>query len=161
MPQTDLFTTDNPNELAYAAAIAALAQAEENYRIDNGIIPPWVEASYLLAKDERRLLDMVEQHAGYIILDGDMVEAPYAEPDSDSLFPDMQPERMVSRFTVDMGMNAEANSKAVLNAAIERGLITVARDNYVGGLRIGIAKRGRYYLELVDTDEYWESEDSE
>ena len=157
----DLFTKDDPNEIEYAAKLKALVQSEEDYRIDNGIIAPWIESDYILAKDERRLLTLIADAAGYVRLDNDMVECDYGSPDTDSLFPDLQPERMVSRFTNDMQMNAEANSKAVLNAAIERGLVTVTRDNSLPGVRLDMTKRGAYYLGLAETNDYWESEDSE
>lgn len=159
--QTDLFSTDSPDEIQYAEALATLVQAEEDYRIDNGIIPNWIESDFLIAKDERRLLTLIADAAGYVRLDNDMVECDYGSPDVDSLFPDLQPERMVSRFTNDMQMNAEANSKAVLNAAIDRGLVTVTRDNSLPGVRLDMTKRGAYYLDLAETNDYWESEESE
>lgn len=159
MTQADLFTTDNPDEIHYAEALAKMVREEEEYRIENGIIAPWIEADFLLSKDEKRLLDLVDQSAGYIIRHNDMVVNPYAAPDPDSLFPDMQPERIVSRYTVDMCMLAEANSKAVLNAAIDRGLVTITQD--VADKRVDMAKLGRYYLEMVSDSEWWESEESE
>ena len=162
--QTDLFTETAPPSFtqndwdAYLAAqtevgrqMAALVQAEEEYRIDNGIIAPWIEADYLLSKDHRRLLELVDEHAGYLMADDDWHVTPYAEDGA----------RRVSGFTVAMAMNAEANSKAVLNAALERGLVTVTRDNDAGGNRVDMKKRGRYYLDLCQTNDYWESDESE
>lgn len=64
--------------------------------------------------------------------------------------------RRVSAYTVAMGMNAEANSKAVLNGAVSRGLVTLRRDNIRAGNMIDLTRKGRYYLDLVDTDIYWE-----
>ena len=171
---TDLFTETAPpsftqrewenyleEQSEMGRQMAALVQAEEEYRIDNGIIAPWVESDFLIAKDERRLLTLIADAAGYVRLDNDMVECAYGYPDVDSLFPCLQPERMVSRFTNDMQMNAEANSKAVLNAAIERGLVTVTRDNSLPGVRLDMTKRGAYYLDIAETNDYWESEESE
>ena len=172
--QTNLFTapappsfTQNDWDSCLAAQtetgrlMAALVQAEEEYRIDNGIIAPWIEADFLIAKDERRLLTLIADAAGYVRVDNDMVECDYGSPDTDSLFPDLQPERMVSRFTNDMQMNAEANSKAVLNAAVTRGLVTLTRDNSLPGVRLDMTKRGAYYLDLAETNDYWKSEESE
>lgn len=144
--QPDLFTKHNPQEQSYAQAIATLVHQEEQDRISNGIIAPWVEADYILAKDERRLLELIDTGRGYIMRDGDYVIVPYGDTGA----------RRVTRFTCDMDMNADANSKAVLNAAIERGLVTVTRDNAAGGNRIDMAQLGRYYLEICDTDKYWE-----
>ena len=158
MTQADLFTPDSPDEIQYAESMAALVKAEQEYFIENGIIPNYVEADFLLSRDERRLLELVDQSAGYVIRHNDMVANPYAAPDPDSLFPDMQPERLVSRYTCDMQMLAEANSKAVLNAAIERGLVTVTQDG--ADKRIDMAKLGRYYLEMVSDNEWWESDEA-
>ena len=143
--QTDLFTPENPDETKYAAALAALVAQEEEYRIDNGIIPNWIESDFLLSKDQRRLLELVDEHAGYLMADDDWHITPYAEDGA----------RRVSGFTHDMGMLAEANSKAVLNAALERGLVTVTRDNDAAGNRIDLCRRGRYYLDLVQHDAAW------
>ena len=142
----DLFTKDNPYEIEYAANLAELVQTEEEYRIDNGIIAPWVEADFLLSKDQRRLLELVDEHAGYLMADDDWHVTPYAEDGA----------RRVSGFTRDMAMLAEANSKAVLNAALERGLVSVTRDNDAGGNRVDLCRRGRYYLDLVQHDAAWD-----
>lgn len=144
--QTDLFTITSPNELAYAEALAARVQSEEEYFIDNGIIPNWVEADFLLSKDQRRLLTLIADADGYLMLDDDYVITPYGDSGA----------RRVSRFTVDMGMNAEANSKAVLNAALDRWLITVTRSNDAGGNRLDLTRRGRYYLDLCEHDDAWD-----
>ena len=149
--QSDLFSPDSPDETKYAEALAALVQAEEEYRIDNGIIPNWIESDFLIAKDERRLLTLIADAAGYAQLDDDWIVTPYGDYGA----------RRVSRFTVDMQMNAEANSKAVLNAAVSRGLVTVTRDNSLPGVRLDMTKRGAYYLSLAETNDYWESEESE
>ena len=154
MTQADLFTQESHDEIQYAEALAKLVREEEEWRISNGIIAPWIEADFLLSKDEKRLLDLVDQSAGYIIRHNDMVANPYAEPDPDSLFPDMQPERLVSRYTVDMGMLAEANSKAVLNAAVDRGLVTVTQDG--ADKRVDMTRLGRYYLDLCQHDAAWD-----
>lgn len=146
MTQADLFTTTDPHELTYAANLTSLVQSEEEYFIDNGIIPNWVEADFLLSKDQRRLLTLIADYAGYLMADGDYVVTQYGDNGA----------RRVSRFTVDMGMNAEANSKAVLNAALERGLITVTRSNDAGGNMLDLTKRGRYYLDLCEHDDAWD-----
>ena len=142
----DLFTKDDPYEIEYAANLKALMEAEEEYFIENGIIPNYVEADFLLSKDQRRLLDLVDEHAGYLMRDDDWHITPYAEDGA----------RRVSGFTRDMAMLAEANSKAVLNAALERGLVTVTRDNDAGGNRVDLCRRGRYYLDLVQHDAAWD-----
>lgn len=147
--QSDLFTDSDPLEIKYADWLATTVASEEQYRIDNGIIPPWIEADNLLAKDERRLLKLVADAAGYRMIDGDYVVTPYGDVGA----------RRVSRFTVDMEMLAEANSKAVLNAAVARGLVTVTRDNGLPGCRVDMTRRGQYYLDLCEDDDYWGLED--
>ena len=144
--QADLFTTTDPHELTYAANLASLVQSEEEYRIDNGIIPNWIESDFLLSKDQRRLLTLIADHAGYLMADGDYLITQYGETGA----------RRVSRFTVDMGMLAEANSKAVLNAALDRGLVSVTRDNSASANRIDLTRRGRYYLDLCEHDDAWD-----
>lgn len=151
MTQADLFTTDSQSEIKYAEALAKSVLDDEEYRIANGIIAPWIEADFLLAKDERRLLELVDQHAGYLIHDDDWHITSYGDDGA----------RRVSGFTVAMGMLAEANSKAVLNAAVSRGLVKLSRDNHAGGTRVDMTRLGRYYLDLIETDQYWESEESE
>ena len=146
MTQADLFTPDSPDEIQYAEALAKLVREEEEWRIENGIIAPWIEADFLLAKDERRLLELVDQHAGYLIHDDDWHVTAYGDDGA----------RRVSGFTVAMGMLAEANSKAVLNAAIDRGLVTLTRDNAACGNRIDMTKLGRYYLDLCQHDAAWD-----
>lgn len=147
--QSDLFTDSDPVEEWYAARLAETVAQEEQHRIENGIIPPWIEADNLLAKDERRLLNLVADASGYCMIDGDYVVTPYGEDGA----------RRVSRFTVDMHMNAEANSKAVLNGAVARGLVTVTRDNDLHGCRVDMTRRGQYYLDLCEDDDYWGLED--
>ena len=146
MTQNDLFTASCPEEESYAAALMMHTQQIEEYFIDNGIVPPWVEADFLLDKSERRLLELVDEHAGYLMSDDDWHVTPYADDGA----------RRVSGFTRDMGMLAEANSKAVLNAAISRGLVKVTRDNDAGGIRIDMQRRGRYYLDMTQDDEWWD-----
>lgn len=143
---TDLFTPRNPAEEIYAERMLKLTQQEEEFRMTHGIIAPWVEADYILAKDELRLLKLIEDAGGYVMRDDDWHVTPYADGGA----------RRVSGFTVAMGMAAEANSKAVLNSAVERGLVTVRRDNQAGGNRVDMTRKARYYLDLIDTDTYWE-----
>ena len=145
----DLFNDDDPNELEYAEKLASLVKSEHEYFINNGIIPPWLELDNLLAKDERRLLKLVADAAGYCMIDGDYVVTPYG----------MHGARRVSQFTVDMEMLAEANSKAVLNAAVARGLVTVTLDKDLPGCRIDMTRRGQYYLNLCEDDNYGGLED--
>lgn len=151
MTQADLFNTPSPTELQYAAYMSELVASEEAYRIDNGIVPPWVESDFLVSKDKRRLLTLIADHAGYMMRDDDYVITQYGDTGA----------RSVSRFTVDMLMNSEANSKAVMNAAIDRGLITITRVNDMRANRLDLTIRGRYYLDLCETNDYWESEESE
>lgn len=146
MTQADLFTPDSPDEIQYSEALAALVNQEEEYRIENGIVPPWVEADFLLAKDERRLLELVDDHAGYLILDDDWHVMAYGSDGA----------RRVSGFTLAMGMRADANSKAVLNAAIRRELVTATRDGLSGGVRLDMTRRGRYFLDLCQHDAAWD-----
>lgn len=145
--QSDLFDNDSCSETEYAAKIKALVEAEEDYFINNGIIPPWIESDYILARDERRLLTMVADSDGYCMRDDDYIITPYGDYGA----------RRVSRFTFDMGMQAEANSKAVLNSAIARGLVKLTRDNSLPGIRIDMTKKGRYFLDLAEDDDWWES----
>ena len=149
--QYDLFDNDSCSETEYAAKIKALVEAEEDYFINNGIIPPWIESDYLLARDERRLLTLIADSDGYCICDDDYIVTPYGDYGA----------RRVSLFTFDMGMQAEANSKAVLNSAISRGLVKLTRDNSLPGIRIDMSRRGAYYLGLAETNDYWESEESD
>lgn len=142
---TDLFTTADPLELAYAEALQAHVLALEQFQIENGIIPPHIEADFLLDKAERRLLTLIDEHAGYLIRDDDYHITPYGDDGA----------RRASGFTRDMDMQAEVNARAVLNAALERGLVTVMRDNVRGGNRLDMTKRGRYYLDLVQHDDGW------
>lgn len=148
--QPDLFTTPDPHELTYATALAELVAQEEETRINAGIVPPWVEADFLLDKSERRLLELIEDHAGYIQRDDDWHVVDYRD----------EGKRRVSGLTLALGMNAEANSKAVLNAALERGLVTVTRSNEDSGNRLDLTRRGRYYLDLVSDNEWWELDES-
>ena len=147
--QSDLFTDSDPAEEWYALRLSETVAQEEKHRIESGIIPPWIEADNLLAKDERRLLKLVADAAGYCMIDGDYVVTPYG----------MHGARRVSQFTVDMEMLAEANSKAVLNAAVARGLVTVTLDKDLPGCRIDMTRRGQYYLNLCEDDNYCGLED--
>jgi len=147
--QPDLFTTPDPHELEYARLLHESAIREEEYRIDNGIIPNWIESDFLLDKAERRLLELIDEHAGYVMRDDDWYVVDYRNEGN----------RRVSGLTVALGMNAEANSRAVVNAALIRGLVTVTRSNIDGGNRLDMTKRGRYYLDLVSDNEWWETDE--
>ncbi len=144
--QPDLFTTPDPHELEYARLLHESAIREEEYRIDNGIIPNWIESDFLLDKAERRLLELIDEHAGYVMRDDDWHVVDYRNEGN----------RRVSGLTVAMGMNAEANSRAVVNAALVRGLVTVTRSNLDAGNRLDMTKRGRYYLDLCQHDAAWD-----
>lgn len=144
--QSDLFDNDSRSEVEYAAKLKALVEAEQDYFINNGIIPPWIESDYLLARDERRLLTLIADSDGYCMRDDDYIVMPYGEYGA----------RRVSRFTFDMGMLAEANRKAVLNSVIARGLVKLTRDNSLPGIRFDLTKKGRYFLDLAEDDEWWE-----
>ena len=143
--QPDLFTTADPHELAYAEALQAHVLAVEQFQIDNGIIPPHIEADFLLDKAERRLLTLIDEHAGYIIKDDDWHVTPYGDDGA----------RRVSGFTRDMDMLAEVNARAVLNAALKRGLVTSTRKNHLCGTMLSLTKRGRWYLDIVQHDDGW------
>ena len=141
----DLFSKEDPAEMAYASALLAHVKALEEYQIDNGIIPPHIEADFLLDKAERRLLTLIDEHAGYLMADDDYHVTPYGDEGA----------RRVSGFTRDMDMLAEVNARAVLNAALKRGLVTSTRKNDLCGTMLSLTKRGRYYLDLVQHDDDW------
>ena len=144
--QTDLFINPSQHEIEYATALAKQVSQEEQFRIDNGIIANWIEGDFLLDKAERRLLELIADNAGYVLCDNDWHVVQYRD----------EGQRRVSGLTIALGMNAEANSKAVVNAAKERGLIVETRDNVSRGNRLDLTHKGRHYLDLCEHTHSWD-----
>lgn len=148
---TDLFITDNPDELAYAAALAAQYKADQIQIMEQGRIPAHIELDSILQKDEFRLLDLIEEHGGYVM--GDDVQVEGATSDL-GLFT-ATAMRKVDSLTADCGFLSPGNCQATVNKCKAEGWITEGVD-VSQRVRYDLTRLGRYAKELYETDLYWE-----
>lgn len=61
---TDLFHPHDPEQETYAANLRAQWDADCKYLQEQGIQPPWLETDNLLDRDERAILDWIQDNAG-------------------------------------------------------------------------------------------------
>lgn len=148
---TDLFTQDNPDELTYAANLAEQARNDLITIMEQGRVPTWVELDSILQKDEYRLLDLIEEHGGYVM--GGDVTVTYGETDL-GLF-SAETGRVVDSLTHDCGFLSPGNCQATVNRCKSEGWITEGVD-VSGHVRYDLTRLGRYAKELFETDLYWE-----
>ncbi len=110
-----------------------------------GEVPPWCEADQLLDQDELRLMTVVSDSAGYV--EGEKVTVEY--PDGRV--------RRVSKITKEAGFNAEVNCVAVINRCIAKGYLVRHIKGAKSVLLIG--EKGRWRLDAIEADDYWENTD--
>lgn len=148
---TDLFTTENPDELTYAANLAEQARNDLLTIMEQGRVPTWVELDSILQKDEYRLLDLIEERGGYVM--GDDVQVEGATSDL-GLFT-ATAMRKVDSLTHDCGFLSPGNCQATVNRCKAEGWITEGVD-VSGRVRYDLTRLGRFAKELYETDLYWE-----
>lgn len=118
---------------------------DESIRIitSRGEIPPWCETDSLLNADELRVMKIIDETGnGYI--EGGWQVVDYGDGRA----------RRVSNLTVEAGFNAEANLQAVVNGVIKKGY--VVREQTHTESRLHIAEEGRWRLDAIETEEYWD-----
>lgn len=150
--QADLFTTPDPEELAYAALLAESVKQDQLTIMSQGRIPPWLELDSILQKDEYRLLDLIEEHGGY--LERGEVTREYGT-DHSGLFP-VAVIRNVDQLTDDAGFVAAGNALAVVNRCLANGWIVRSYDQLEKCSRLDLTQMGRWCKDLCETDMYWD-----
>lgn len=148
---TDLFHDTDPQEETYAAALQSQWEQDRLTIMEQGRVPTWVELDSILQKDEFRLLDLIEEHGGYVM--GDDVTVTYGETDL-GLFSAVTA-RVVDSLTHDCGFLSPGNCQATVNRCKSEGWITEGVD-ISGRVRYDLTRLGRYAKELCETDMYWE-----
>lgn len=151
---TDLFDTTNPDELTYAANLAARYKADQIQIMEQGRIPAHIELDSILQKDEYRLLDLIEEHGGYVM--GDDVTVTYGEADL-GLFT-APTARVVDSLTADCGFLSPGNCQATVNRCKEREWITEVVD-VSGRVRYDLTRLGRYAKNLFEYEMSWEEDE--
>lgn len=151
--QADLFHDPDPAQEAYAAALQAQWQADLSTIMEQGRIPTWVELDSVLQKDEYRLLDLIEEHGGY--LERGEVTREYGT-DNTGLFP-VPVIRHVDQLTDDAGFVAAGNALAVVNRCLANGWIERSYDQVERCSRLDLTRMGRWAKDLCETDMYWEN----
>ena len=122
----------------------------------DGRIPNWIELDALLQQDESRLLNLIEESAGYVM--GDPVTVNYGA-NSEGLLP-VDIVRHVDSLTFDAGFESPGNCKATVNRCIANGWIERGVDKVTGNTRYDLTSRGRWVMDLTENDEWFgESED--
>lgn len=152
MTQADLFTTPDPAQETYAAALQAQWQADLSTIMEQGRIPTWVELDSILQKDEYRLLDLIEEHGGY--LERGEVTRTYGT-DTSGLFP-VATVRHVDKLTDDAGFIASGNALAVVNRCIANGWITRDYDPVERCSRLNLTRMGRWVKNLCEHDAWFD-----
>lgn len=153
MTQADLFHPPDPAQEAYAAALTQQCQADLSTIMEQGRIPPWIELDSILQKDEYRLMDLIEEHGGYLER-GDVTRT-YGT-DTSGLFP-VATVRHVDKLTDDAGFMAAGNALAVVNRCLANGWIVRSYDALEKCSRLDLTQMGRWCKDLCETDMYWEA----
>lgn len=147
-----LFETDNPDELTYAANLAAQAKADLTTIMAQGRIPPWLELDNILQRDEYRLLDLIEERGGYVYCDHVTVE--YGK-DASGLIP-VSVTRRVDSLTHDAGFTSPSNCKATVNKCVEAGWIERGACAITGNERLDLTRMGRFVKDLSEFDSWFD-----
>lgn len=148
---TDLFHDTDPQEETYAAALRNQWEQDRLAIMEQCRVPTWVELDSILQKDEYRLLDLIEEHGGYVM--GDDVTVEGATSDL-GLFT-ATAMRKVDSLTHDCGFLSPGNCQATVNRCKSEGWITEGVD-VSGRVRYDLTRLGRFAKELYETDLYWE-----
>lgn len=151
MTQADLFTTPDPAQEAYAAALQQQWQADLDHLAAQGRIPNWIEIGEALQKDERRLLSLIADHCGY--LERGTTTTTHGI-DTSGLFP-IEAVRHVDQLTVDAGFVAPGNTLAVVNKVIDNGWCIRVWDGVEKCNRLNLTERGRWMLDMAERDDSW------
>lgn len=151
---TDLFDSTSPNELTYAANLAEQARNDLLTIMEQGRVPTWVELDSILQKDEFRLLDLIEEHGGYVM--GDDVTVTYGETDL-GLF-SAETGRVVDSLTHDCGFLSPGNCQATVNRCKSEGWITEGVD-VSGSVRYDLTRLGRFAKNLFEYEMSWEEDE--
>lgn len=156
--QTDLFTPDpDPAQEAYAAALQAQYQQDLDHLAEHGVIPPWLEICEALQKDERRVLELIEENFGWIERESVRKEE---STDDSGLFPVTEVHTVRDPVITSLtGFQSHGNAKAVVNRLLHNGWIERSIDQTTGLNRLDITRRGRWVMDLAERDDYFEMEE--
>lgn len=152
MTQADLFHPPDPDQEAYAAALQQQWQDDLSTIMSQGRIPPWIELDSILQKDEYRLLDLIEEHGGY--LERGEVTREYGT-DHSGLFP-VAVIRHVDQLTDDAGFVAAGNALAVVNRCLANGWIERSYDQVERCSRLDLTQLGRWCKNLCEHDAWFD-----
>ena len=156
---TDLLTTSTPwqsyldDQYTLGQDMQAAWQSDLDTLARNGRVPNWIELETLLQQDEYRLLNLIEERAGYVM--GAPVTIAYGT-DSDGLMP-VDIVRHVDSLTFDAGFDSPGNCKATVNRCMANGWIVRGVD-VTGNTRYDLTERGRWVVDLVENDEWFEGD---
>ena len=155
--QTDLFHPPDPDQEAYAAALQAQWDADLDHLAAQGRIPNWLEIGEALQKDERRVLELIEENFGWI--ERESVRKEEITDDS-GLFPVVEVRTMRDPVITSLtGFQSHGNAKAVINRLLHNGWIERSVDQTTGLNRLDITRRGRWMMDLAERDEWFEMEE--
>lgn len=151
---TDLFHDTDPQEEAYAAAMAHQAKADRETIMAQGRVPAHIELDSILQKDEYRLLDLIEEHGGYVMGDDRLV--PGASSNLGLFRANAM--RKVDSLTADCGFLSPGNCQATVNRCKAEGWITEGID-VSGRVRYDLTRMGRYAKSLYEYEMSWEEDE--
>ena len=151
---TDLFHDPNPAEEAYAAALAHQAKVDRETIMAQGRVPAHIELDSILQKDEFRLLDLIEEHGGYVMGDDRLVSGASSNL---GLFR-ANAMRKVDSLTADCGFLSPGNCQATVNRCKAEGWITEGID-VSGRVRYDLTRMGRYAKSLYEYEMSWEEDE--
>lgn len=123
---------------------------------DRSEFGPWVECDSLLNKDQERLLRLVESSFGYLMTDETVVDRGTTEA---GMLGTQPLQRQVSQLTVDSGFLAEVNMQFTLNTCLAHGWLEMVWNAQHGCKQLKLTHEGRWVLDCVDADRYWDEMD--
>lgn len=121
--------------------------------VSSGRIPNWIELETYVQQDDRRLLDLIDATAGYVM--GDPVTVTYGDNVTGLL--SVPVVRHVDSLTHDAGFDSPGNCKATINRCMAAGWIVKGVD-ISGAIRYDLTERGRWCLDLVENDAWFNEE---
>ena len=157
MTQSDLFHPPDPAQESYALSLQQQWQADLDYLAEHGVIPPWLEIGEALQKDERRVLELIEENFGWVERESVRKEE---STDDSGLFPVTEVHTVRDPVITSLtGFQSHGNAKAVVNRLVHNGWIERSIDQTTGLNRLDITRRGRWMMDIAERDEWFEMEE--
>lgn len=158
MTQPDLFAPDpDPAQEVYALSLQQQWQADLDTLAEQGRIPNWLEIGDALQKDERRVLELIEENFGWIERENQVT---HEHHDTSGLFPVVETITEIEPVITSMaGFISHGNAKAVINRLLQYGWVSRSVDQETGLNRLDITRRGRWIMDMAERDEWFSEGD--